>query len=225
MPALATAVLIIASILSSISATLMLRGSLRSRTAEGLALTMLVLNLLGAPLWLAYAAANHNPLQFATSLLWTVVLASWWGYWATDRGRSFWPIPALIAAWTITLTVLAFTAVPFPVFGWIAGVVGVFSSVPQLVHLIRARELGEGFHLTAWLISGGSLTMWTLYGLFAHEAPILIPDAIALGIILAIAARSVFLHRRSARIATSMVVHPAMWDPDLTGPIPVTSRG
>lgn len=194
LPSFALVALALASSLSTVSALLMLRGALAARTSYGLATGLLVLNLFIHPFWMTYALRHHNLLQAGATLIWTTVVVCWWGYWLTDRGHSFRWAPVGVVAWVSSLLVASIW-VPYPVFGWIGGAAGVASSVPQVVALYRASELGSGFNLRGWtalLVSGSA---WLTYGIAAHEPPMIVTNSIALTLNAAMVLRAYSLPR------------------------------
>lgn len=199
MPSFALLALALASSLSTVSALLMLRGALAARTSWGLATGLLVLNLFIHPFWMTYALRHHNWLQAGATLIWTTVIICWWGYWLTDRGRSFRWAPLGVLAWLTTL-LLASVWVPYEVFGWIGGTAGIAASVPQVVALYRARELGAGFNLRGWtalLVSGSA---WLTYGIASHERPIIVTNSIALALNAAMVLRARALPRAPRQV-------------------------
>ncbi|MEZ5117060.1 MAG: hypothetical protein R2737_12415 [Candidatus Nanopelagicales bacterium] len=195
MSPVATLALALASGLAITSALLMLRGSLRARSSDGLATGMLALNLFIHPMWLTYAIQHGNPAQAAAGVAWVSAITCWWGFRATDRGGRFWWAVAGMAVWlAVVLASSAF--VPYQVYGWIGGTAGVVSFVPQVRALFRADHLGVGFDLRAWSVVLVSMSAWLSYGLAARELPIIVPNIVSLTMVVLIVGRARVLSRR-----------------------------
>lgn len=53
-------------------------------------------------------------------------------------------------------------------FGWVAAIIGLFSSVPQIVHLFRART-AAGVSLRTWQLGIATGIAWTVHGFIVDQ--------------------------------------------------------
>jgi uncharacterized protein with PQ loop repeat len=185
-----------ATALSAAAALLMLRTSVLARTSSGLSTGLLVLSLASYPMWLAYGWGNGNLLQVGCNAAWTAALVAWWVFWAADRRRSPFLAGALVVAWTTALLAGVAAGVPHPLLGWAATVTGVAAAVPQVVAMVRADSLGDGFSLPGWSVAVAQLGLWLGYALLAGDGPVGVGVAVALLLNVVILARAVTLRSR-----------------------------
>ncbi len=109
--------------------------------------------------WLAYGLAVRSPEIVAATIAGTPFLC--WLLWLLDpRERRRGLVPAAVV-------VLACAFAPAALFGWSAGVLGlgvviVGTRLPQLVQLLRQREV-VGVSVGSWVLGATSVSLWLGY--------------------------------------------------------------
>jgi uncharacterized protein with PQ loop repeat len=191
MPLTALIFLIIAATLSITAGGLMIRKSVTAKTSDGLSTGLITLGLLLGPMWLAYGFGNQNIPQIVSSLIWVIVYTLWWGYWFTDRKKPFWIPLTIMTIFTLLLITLALTPdFPWRMFGWIGGILGVISNIPQLIKAFTTDHRGDGFSMRGWIANTASITSWVLYAIFYGDTPVLVTNSITLTLMILIVIRT-----------------------------------
>jgi MtN3 and saliva related transmembrane protein len=62
------------------------------------------------------------------------------------------------------------------ILGWVAAVLGVVVSLPQVVRLVRTRDT-SGLSLVYWQACVGAIAGWLVHGLYIREAPMIATNA------------------------------------------------
>ena len=81
------------------------------------------------------------------------------------------------------------------VVGFVAGFLTTFSSLPQLVKVIRTKSAGD-LSLGTIVMTNVGLILWTVYGFMIHNPPLIIWDMIAVSITGSVAIAKVYYERK-----------------------------
>lgn len=82
------------------------------------------------------------------------------------------------------------------IWGWVCGVVGVSSALPQVIRLLAART-SAGLSLLAWQLNCGALLAWTTHGIVAGRQNLIWPNlslALLSGLIVVLIVRDRKIH-------------------------------
>lgn len=162
--------------------------STKERSNEGVSLATWWMALVICWPWGAYGLEKADPFLIITNVLAAVVAI--WVLVACSPGRT-WRTLALASGLTVA-AFFALSAVPTVALIASATAVMVVSRVPQLMAVIRARDVGA-VSLTTWWLSLGTATTWALYGLLRGDAVVYLANGAAALVTAALVARLLFL--------------------------------
>jgi uncharacterized protein with PQ loop repeat len=145
------------------------------REHAGLSLSASVLGFVAPVAWVAYGVAQRSLPQIVTNLLVVLggaaVLAGQVRRARPDTRR--W-LPLTVASLTLTLGLFAYA--PAATVGWLAGLVTLASTLPQVVLLLRARMRGpvdaRGVARARWVLSLSCNSAWLVYGVLRGDVVI-----------------------------------------------------
>lgn len=166
---------------------------IRRHGTQGVNATTWALFLTMSAYWLAYGLVVRSPEIIASVLVAAPFLC--WLLWLLDpQERTRGLVPAI-------LIVLACAFGPAALFGWSAGVLGlgvviVGTRMPQLLQLVRQREV-VGVSVGSWLLGASSVALWLAYYLSVHHLAAAATMCAALVANLSIAALATLRQRRS----------------------------
>jgi MtN3 and saliva related transmembrane protein len=78
----------------------------------------------------------------------------------------------------------------FPVItiiGYLAAILTTISAVPQLIHIVRTHD-ARGISIPSWLTLSAGVGLWLVYGAHVGSGPLILANAISLGLDVAIVA-------------------------------------
>lgn len=162
--------------------------STRERSNAGVSLATWWMALVICWPWGAYGVEKADPFLIVTNVLAAVVAI--WVLVACSPGRAW---KTLIVASGITVVAfLALSAAPTVALIASATIVMVLSRVPQLMAVIRARDVGA-VSLTTWWLSLATATTWALYGVLRGDAVVYLANGVAAFTTAILVARLLFL--------------------------------
>jgi len=69
----------------------------------------------------------------------------------------------------------------FTVIGYMAATLTTFCFLPQLLHTLRTKSVGD-LHIGSMILFDLGLALWLLYGIFLHSWPVILANAVTLAL-------------------------------------------
>ena len=82
--------------------------------------------------------------------------------------------------------------------GLIAGVIGIFAWIPQIIE-VWAHKKHEGLSLTSFSVVSLALLLWLIYGILVESIAMIFSNVFTLGVILAVVIGVVRLRRTESK--------------------------